>query len=168
MAGWPANRCQPPHVQGRRVHGERPGVPPLRAGQGDAQHRPRCRARCRDLRLLRRAGRLGVRSQQERAGRAGSLKEAMDILCARGRHEQPALLRPVQRAGDRTRRLLAERLGVNCCWCRRGLERCCQVEAGHQPRDPEGHHGSDLSDVERSQFPDVCSECPAHEYPCSG
>ena len=46
----------PPGLQGRRVHRERPGRPPLRAAQGDAQHRPRRRAGRHDVRAVGRPG----------------------------------------------------------------------------------------------------------------
>ena len=54
----------PPGLQGGRVHRQRPRRAPLRAAQGDAQPRPRRRARRPDLRVLGRPrGRRGRRRQ---------------------------------------------------------------------------------------------------------
>ena len=63
----------PPGVQGRRVHQQRPRRPPVRAAQGDAQHRPRRRAGRQHLRAVGRPRGRRVRRRQGRAGRAGPL-----------------------------------------------------------------------------------------------
>ena len=52
---------QPPGLQGRRVHQQQPRHPPLRAAQGDAQHRPGRRARRQGLRRVGRPRGRGVR-----------------------------------------------------------------------------------------------------------
>ncbi len=55
-----------PGLQGRCVHGERPGRPALRIAEDDARDRPRRRARRHDLRLLGRArGQRGHRGQAD-------------------------------------------------------------------------------------------------------
>ncbi len=73
---------RPPDVQGRGVHRERAGGAPVRAGQGDAQPRPRRGARRADLRLLGRPGGRGVGRGQGHPGRARPVRRRAGLLCA--------------------------------------------------------------------------------------
>ena len=62
-----------PDVQGRRLHCQRPGSPPLRVAQGDAQPRPGRGARRDDLRVLGRPRGCRDRLGEGRAGGARPL-----------------------------------------------------------------------------------------------
>ena len=87
---------QPPGLQGRRVHQQQPRHPPVRAAQGDAQHRPGRRARREGLRRLGRPRGRGVRRLAGHRGRAGPDEGGL-------RHPRPVRRRPGLRPAVRDR-----------------------------------------------------------------
>ncbi|CAA9333660.1 MAG: Xylose isomerase, partial [uncultured Friedmanniella sp.] len=78
---------QPPGLQGRGLHLQRPRRPPLRAAQGAEEHRPGRGAGCGDLRHVGRPRGQRVRRRQGRAGGAGPLPRGRQPA-GRVRHRQ--------------------------------------------------------------------------------
>ena len=85
---------QPPGLQGRRLHQQRPRRASLRPAQGAAQHRPRRRARCRRRSSCGAAARARVRRRQGHPRRPGALPRGREPA-RRVRHGQ-GLRHPVR------------------------------------------------------------------------
>ena len=100
----------PPGVQGRRLHQQRPLRAPVRAAQGDAQHRPGRRAGRPDLRAVGRPRGLRVRRRPRTCGpRSTATARASTPLA---QYVDRPRLRPALRASSPSR---TSRAATSCC-----------------------------------------------------